>query len=155
MIHMNRRDLLAGLFWLAVAVFVAIQSFKSDLGSLHSPGPGFLPFWSSVVLGVLSITLTIGAGLKKTRKDKLLDLWRGLDWGKVFLILFALFLYPLLLPLVGYLIMTFVLIAYLLFVGIRSKLWIDIATAVAITLVSYLIFYTLLDVKLPKGMLGL
>ena len=30
---MNRRDLLAGLFWLGISVFVVIQSVKSDIGS--------------------------------------------------------------------------------------------------------------------------
>src|SRR5208337_877970 len=56
---MNRRDLLAGLFWLAISVFVIIQSVKSDIGSLHTPGPGFLPFWSAIILGSLSIMLMV------------------------------------------------------------------------------------------------
>jgi putative tricarboxylic transport membrane protein len=152
---MKRRDLLAGLFWLSLSVFVIIQSIKVDIGSLHSPGPGFLPFWSAAMLGVLSIILMVTANLREKRGGKLLELWRGLEWDKVILVLLALFLYPILLPFVGYLIMTFVLIAFLLFTGVRSKLWIDVASALAITLISYVIFYTLLDVKLPKGLFGL
>ena len=152
---MNRRDLLAGLFWLGIAVFVVIQSVKSDIGSLHSPGPGFLPFWSAVILGTLSIILLVTNSLKKKWEGKLLDLWKGLDWDRVIWVLLALFLYPILLPITGYLITTFVLIAFLLYIGERSKLWIDVASALAITLVSYVIFCTLLDVKLPRGIFGL
>jgi putative tricarboxylic transport membrane protein len=152
---MNRRDLLAGLFWLGISVFVAIQSVKSDLGSLHSPGPGFLPFWSAVVLGTLSVILLVTNSLKKKWEGKLVDLWRGLDWVRVIWVLLSLFLYPILLPVTGYLITTFALIAFLLFIGVRSKLWIDVASALAIALISYVIFCTLLDVKLPKGIFGL
>ena len=152
---MNRRELLAGLFWLGISVFVVIESVKSDLGSLHSPGPGFLPFWSAVVLGTLSIILLVTNSLKKKREGTLLDLWKGLDWDRVIWVLLALFLYPILLPVTGYLVTTFVLITFLLCIGVRSKLWIDVASALAIALISYLVFYTLLDVKLPKGIFGL
>jgi hypothetical protein len=152
---MNRRDLLAGLFWLGISVFVVIQSVKSDLGSLRTPGPGFLPFWSAVILGALSIILIVTTSLRKKWEGKLVDLWRGLDWVRVIWVLFSLFLYPILLPITGYLITTFVLIAFLLCIGVRSKLWIDVASALAITVISYVIFYTLLDVKFPKGIFGL
>jgi len=151
----NRRDFLACLFWLFISIFVIVQAVKSDIGSLHTPGPGFVPFWSAVVLGVLSLVLGVSANLKREGKQKLIELWKGLEWGKVLSVLFGLFLYPVLLPLVGYLIATFALIIFLLCIGARSKLWVDIASALAIALVSYLIFYTLLDIKLPKGILGL
>jgi putative tricarboxylic transport membrane protein len=151
----TRRDLLAGLFWLGISVFVIIQSVKSDLGSLHSPGPGFLPFWSAVILGALSIILIVTTSLRKKWEGKLVDLWRGLDWVRVIWILLSLLLYPILLPITGYLIATFVFIAFLLRIGVRSKLWIDLASALAITIISYVIFCTLLDVKLPRGIFGL
>ena len=67
---MNRRDLLAGFFWLAIAVFVCFESIHTDLGKVHSPGPGFLPFWSAVVLGALSTTLIIIAGRHRNWKKK-------------------------------------------------------------------------------------
>ena len=152
---MNRRDLLAGLFWLGISVFVVIQSVKSDLGSLRTPGPGFLPFWSAVILGSLSIILIVTTSLRKKWEGKLVDLWRGLDWVRAIWVLLSLFLYPILLPITGYLITTFVLIAFLLCIGVRSKLWIDVASALAITVISYVIFSTLLDVKFPKGIFGL
>jgi len=152
---MKRRDLLAGLFWLGISVFVIVQSLKSDLGSLRTPGPGFLPFWSAVILGALSIILMVTTTVRKKWEGRLADLWRGLDWVRVTLVLLSLFLYPIVLPIAGYLITTFVFVAFLLSVGVRSKLWIDVASALAITVLSYVIFHTLLDVKFPVGIFGL
>jgi hypothetical protein len=70
---------------------------------------------------------------------------------KVIWVLFSLFLYPIVLPIAEYFITTFGLMAFLLCIRKRSKVWIPGMTALAITLISYVIFYTLLDVKLPKG----
>ncbi len=53
------RDLVSGLFWLAVAIFAAVQGLSLNLGSLNRPGPGFFPFWGGVVLGVLSVVLIV------------------------------------------------------------------------------------------------
>jgi hypothetical protein len=151
---MNRRDLLAGFFWLAIAVFVCFESIHTDLGRVHSPGPGFLPFWSAVVLGALSIILIIIAGRQRNWKEKITDLWKGLDWDRVAWVVVVLFLYPILLPTAGYLIATFGLMLLLLLSMRRSRIWAQGVTALAITVVSYVIFCWLLDVKLPKGPLG-
>src|SRR6266540_1165849 len=52
------RDLISGLFWLAIAIFFSIEGFTHlKLGTLHQPGPGFFPFWGGVVLGLLSLVL--------------------------------------------------------------------------------------------------
>jgi len=131
-----------------------VLSVKSDVGSLHSPGPGFLPFWSSFVLGALSLVLMVTSLRGKTWMGQLSDAWSGLKWGRVFLVLASLFLYPLILPLAGYLITTFALILFLLCLVERSKMWIEVASSLAIAMVSYLIFFVLLDVRLPKGIFG-
>lgn len=151
---MNRRDLSAGLFWLGISVFVCVLSIRSDVGTLHSPGPGFLPFWSAVFLGALSIILIIMSILGKRLGGKMIDLWKGLEWHKVVWVLFSLFLYPVILPITGYLITTFGFMLFLLCMMERSKAWILGTSALSIALISYLIFYILLDVKLPKGIFG-
>lgn len=151
---MNRRDLLASLFWLGISIFVCVMSIKSDVGSLHAPGPGFLPFWSAFLLGSLSLVLMVTSHLGKTWKGQLSDMWKDLEWRRVLLVLVSLFLYPLILPLMGYLITTFALMVFLLCLVQRSKMWIEVASSLAITLVSYLIFFVLLDVRLPKGIFG-
>jgi len=149
----NRRDLLAGFFWLAIALFVCFSSIHTGLGRVHSPGPGFLPFWSAFLLGALSIILIITAVRQKDWK-KITDLWEGLDWDRVAKVAVVLFLYAVLLPMVGYLISTFGLMLFLLLIMKRSRIWAQGANALAITVISYIIFFRLLGVKLPKGPLG-
>jgi putative tricarboxylic transport membrane protein len=151
---MNRRDLLASLFWLGTSIFVCVESIKSDVGSLHAPGPGFLPFWSAFVLGALSLVLMVKSHRGKTWKGQLSDMWKGLEWRRVLLVIVSLFLYPLILPFMGYIITTFAFIVFLLCLVKRSKMWIEVASSLAIALVSYFIFFVLLDVRLPKGIFG-
>lgn len=148
---MNGRDLLGGLFWLGISIFVCIESIRSDLKTFNNPGPGFLPFWSAVLLGTLAVILLITSSLKKERKVKIGDLWKGLEWHKVVLVSLSLFLYALVLPIMGYLITTFGLMVFCLGIMGRSKVWIHVASALIIALGSYVVFYILLDIHLPKG----
>jgi putative tricarboxylic transport membrane protein len=151
---MNRRNIYAGLFWLVISVFVCIESVRSGIGAFHSPGPGFLPFWSAVILGSLAVILVVRSSLEKKFKGKTENLWKGLEWKKVIWVLFSLFLYPYLLPIIGYLITTFGLIVFLLCIIKGSKVWIEVVTTLLIVLVSYVIFYILLGISLPKGIFG-
>lgn len=144
---------LGGLFWLGISVFVCFESLKSDIGRIHSPGPGFFPFWSAAVLGSFSIALIIYSTVKRDLRIRLEDIWRGCQWGKVVAILCSLFIYPLLLQKLGFLIMTFVLMFLATSAIDRPRLRHGIA-AIIIVAGSYIVFDLMLDVKLPRGVLG-
>jgi hypothetical protein len=151
---MDYRDLLSGLFWLGISVFVCIESIRADIGTFHAPGSGFFPFWSAVILGTFVIILLVTTSLKKKWKRKIGDIWKGMEWQKVMLVLFSLFLYPILLPIMGYLITTLGLMVFSIGIMGRSKVWIPGISGLIITLLSYFIFYTLLGVQLPEGIFG-
>jgi putative tricarboxylic transport membrane protein len=151
---MNRKEILSGLFWLGISVFVCIESLKSDIGSLHAPGPGFLPFWSAVVLGLFAIVLLIVSNAKRPLKGKITDLWKGTEWRKVFWLVCSLFLYTFLLSRLGYLITMFGLMFFATAAIERRPVWWHFLSALIIVSVSYLIFRVFLEVKLPKGIFG-
>lgn len=151
---MSFRDLWSGIFWLAISTCVCLISIPISIGTLHSPGPGFLPFWSGVALGIFSIALIITSILKEKVEEKISNLWKGMDWHKVIWVLAALFIYAILLPSLGYLIATSGLLAFLLSLLSRQRLWIPVVSAIITAVVSYLLFYVWLDVQLPKGILG-
>jgi len=151
---MNLRDQSSGLFWLGISIFVCIESIRSGIGAFHSPGSGFLPFWCGVILAVFSLILVTTSTLMKQWKGRITDLWKGTEWNKVIWVLFSLFLYPFVLPFVGYLIATFGLMIFLISIMGRSKVWIPGVSAFIIVLVTYVIFHLLLDVRLPTGILG-
>ncbi len=148
------REQIGGLFWLAVCIFVCRESIKSSIGSVSAPGPGFLPFWSAFALGLFAIFLIIYSSVKRGLRLNAGDMWRGLQWGKVIAAFCALFIYPLFLSKLGYLIATFALVFFVTCVIDRSRVWRHGVSSLIVVVTSYVLFNVLLDVKLPKGLLG-
>jgi hypothetical protein len=123
-------------------------------GSFSSPGPGLLPFWSGVVVGTLAILLLVVGTLTREEGGKIKNLWRGMNWRTVILVSASLVIYCILLPRLGFLITTFGLMTLLFSIVKRSRLWIQMVTALVTVLVTYVTFYVWLGVQLPKGLLG-
>ncbi|MBP1732503.1 MAG: Tripartite tricarboxylate transporter TctB family, partial [Deltaproteobacteria bacterium] len=146
-------DVLSGIFWLVMAILVCMESARVDVGSFKSPGPGFLPFVAALILGGFGIVLVINAVLKKTRQDSTTNLWKGLGWHKVIIILASLIAYAILLPSVGYLVLTFALMLLLFGIIERPRFWVRLVTALITVLATYLVFYMWLNVQLPKGLI--
>jgi len=124
---------------------------RLGIGTLKNPGPGFLLFWAGIILGILGIIIALLAHSKKKERVKTSDLWKGLKWDKAILVLISLFIYILLLPTVGYLIMTFALLFLLFSILERSALWVPVVFALITTVTTYMIFHVWLDVHLPQG----
>lgn len=148
------RDQASGLFWLAISIVACVKSFQANLGTFYLPGPGFFPFWSGCILGALSIILVVTSTLKKNESESIPNLWRGMEWGRVILALTSLFIYAIFLPSLGYLLATSGLMIVLLGMVERTKLWIRVASALIISLVTYVVFYRWLAVHLPRGIFG-
>ena len=151
---MNVRDRWSGLFWLAISIFVCVEAHQIDIGTFHSPGPGFLPFWAAVIFGLFSIILIVMSSLKRSGDEKAERLWKGKSWNKVIIVLLSLFIYALLLQRLGYLVATFGLMTLLFGMTGKTKVWIRVLAAAFTALATYVIFYVWLEVQLPKGILG-
>ena len=151
---MNVRDLLAGFLGIALSIFICIESRESGVGTIHSPGPGFLPFWSAIVLGALGIILVVTAAKGKSGRADLSDLWHRLQERRIFVVIVSLFLYAVFLPWLGYIIATFLLLSLLFNVIRAPRHWTMILGALVTTLVTYAVFYMWLDVQFPRGILG-
>jgi len=148
------RDLLSGLFWLAVAVFICIESFEASVGRLRSPGPGLLPLGCGIVLGLFAIILVIRSLLTHKTEGKMEGLWKGKEWNKVLMVVTLLLIYGILLPYLGYLITTCGLMFFLFGRVGKTKLWIQAASAVATSLVTFFVFNVWLELRLPPGIFG-
>ena len=138
------------LFLLAFAILYCAESLRLGMGSIHNPGPGFIPFFSGCLLGLLSIAIFIHgrftkegtAGFGKSSKK---GLW----------ILGSLLLYVVFLDRLGFLITTF-LFLILSLLSFQPRRWTGILLISSITvIVSYLVFGAWLKVQLPKGILGI
>lgn len=150
---MNLPDLWSGIFWLIISIYILAESLRLGFGHFSRPGPGFLLFWSALVLGVLSILICIRAVIVKNGTD-IKRLWVGIGWKKVIPVIGSLLLYPVFLPVIGYIVATFCLLLFL-FIGIkRSRIWLSGLSSLLVTVLSYLLFNSWLGVELPKGFIG-
>ena|SRR5215475_561747 len=144
------KDLASALFWLAIAVFVALEAFtKLKLGTLHQPGPGFFPFWGGLLLGVCALIL-----LARSLKFREWFRFGAIPWPALLLVLGALLGYLLLLETLGFVIVTFLFLAVLFWFAqigwIKQVAW----SAIAATVV-YAVFKFWLKVQLPSGPFGI
>ena len=145
-----RHDELTSLFLLVVAVFYSLESFRLGMGTIHNPGPGFIPFFSGCLLGLLSIAIFINGRRAKAGAGGV-----ELRSRRGFWILGNLLLYALCLERLGFLITTFLFLVLSL-MSFRPRRWSGIFLVSSVTVViSYLVFGVWLKVPLPKGFLGI
>ncbi len=150
---MGRADRISGIFWLLFAIFVSIESYRLGLGTLHKPGPGFLYFWTSIALGIMSLVVLIQAGISKKAGVPEISIFGKQNMLKIALVLISVFLYALLMETLGFIPVTLLLFIFLLGVIEKKRWFFTIFVGVGVTVISYLIFEIWLKSQLPKGLL--
>lgn len=145
------KDIFGSLFWLSLAIYVSIECYHIGLGKWRIPGPGAFPFGAAVFLGILSLSVFLKtlrkvptAGISAKNED-----WLGLQ--NIALVLAGLVIYIFLLDKLGFILCTFLLTYFLLFVIARQKWLTSVIASLSITLGSHIIFNRLLNANLPKG----
>jgi hypothetical protein len=150
---LNRRDAVSGLFWLGISIFVGVKAVDLGIGRFSAPGAGFVLFWSSLLFGVLSIVLVIRSFSGKREGAFLSAPFRGVKWGKALIVTVAIFVYTSFLEQVGFLLMTFGLVAVLFALG-KVKTWVSITGAVVTVILAYVLFHFGLQVQFPRGIVA-
>lgn len=150
---MNKRDVISCVVWLCISIFVFIASLRLGIGAFHNPGPGFIPFWSSIMLALFTGILLGISLFKKKEAVRPADLWKGLRWGNTIIVVAALIFYSLALPNIGYILATFGLMIVLFSLG-KMKPWVVILGSLLTVLLSYSLFDYFLKMPLPRGIFG-
>ena len=144
---MVRRDVVVAALALAFGVTALYESAKLPFGTVRNPGPGFFPWWTSVVLDVLALVLLAQALTSRStavRRDS------G-RIAKVVALLIVLGAYMLLLDPLGYLLSTFLLVLFMLR-WIDTQRWrVALGVAAVTSVGSYVIFAIWLSIPLPRG----
>jgi len=145
-------DRITSLVFFLLAILVMRESLNLSLGDIHNPGPGFIPFFLGLSLILLS-SLNFCSPDRRTDEEAFRAIWKK---GKnIFLIFAGLLFYLLLFNTLGFLINTFWLMIYLIRLagaeGFKKGILISLLTIVVI----YIIFYRLLIIPFPRGILGL
>lgn len=140
-------EVVGGSFWLAVGIFFGVGGMLLNLGTLRNPGPGFLPLIMALLLVSFSLIILL-RGLTGPEQNL-----QGIQWKSQSVLVATVFLYGVLLDLVGFLLSTFVLMFVLfgLLFGGNAR-WPRVflyagATAVA----GWLVFSVALKVPFPRG----
>ena len=146
---MVRRDAIVAAVALAVGAAALYESSKLPFGTIHSPGPGFFPWWTSALIVVLALVLALQALVSRSN-----DVGEGRGRiAKVALLLFALSAYTFLLDPLGYLICTFLLVLFMLRVTDPQRWTVALSMALITAVGSYVVFAVWLSVPLPRGIL--
>jgi hypothetical protein len=151
----RRNDLAGGLFFLVGGLLFALYARSVDVGTWDEPGPGFLPFWAGSLLIGMSALLIAKTLLRRHREDAG-PFFPELDsWKRVLMTIGALVAYNLLLQLLGFVLVTFFFVGFLV-KCIFPQGWVkSIVTAALSTAFARLVFVNLLEIHFPKGLLGL
>lgn len=148
-----RYDRLGGTIWTALGIALGIGSIKLGVGTLHSPGPGLMPFLAGSLLGLLGLALILSKTREGSEKIRGEEISLRKFWGKGAYALIVSFLYIFLLEPLGFAIATLLLIfALQKIMGARKWLTPIFISFLAVGL-SYLIFIVWLRISFPSGVL--
>jgi putative tricarboxylic transport membrane protein len=147
-----RREKWSSLFWLGIGLLICFLSVRLSLGTLHSPGPGFLPFVMGAILASLSFIYHLQSRRTPSSKDDTGPFWKNRGQGiKMVLTILGLLGYALTMEHLGFLISTFVFLAFLLRF-IEPQRWSTVLLGALMTSgASFLIFELFLKCQLPRS----
>ena len=153
MIQVNN-DQVSAFLWFVLALAILLASIPYGIGSLGSPGTGFLPFLTGLAMGIFA---SIGL-LHSTWRLRQGEGWKpkikGLKWRKSLLVLAALAAYVLLLRPLGFSLSTALFVGFLLRTIQPQKWTVVLAGGLAAAAGSFLVFEVWLQAQLPKGIWG-
>ena len=151
---MKNRDLVSSIIWIAVGGLFVVGSLQQGLMRRGVPGPGFLPFLSGLALIFVSLFVLIPA-LGQREKAESSDFFPERDsFRKLLFVLVALFTFGVAMKYMGYLLTTFLFMFFVARVMKPKGWWTTALLALLTAVVSYTLFVVLLEVNLPKGLLG-
>jgi len=150
---MKTLDRTSSLFWLLVSILVFAESIRIGLGTVKNPGMGFMTFGASGILGVLSLVLFFQASARKEDVQHK-PLFAGTSWPRILFVLLALTVYARVMPVLGYLISTFILMSLLFWILERKRIGFVLLYALVATFSTHLVFSKWLNCQFPHGLFG-
>lgn len=143
------RDRVAGLVLLLFSLGVMWETRVLPLGSIHKPGPGYMPMVLASVLAATAILVVLGGG-----RSSLMGSLEWVEGRHALAILAGCAFTALAMERLGYRLTVILLLSFLLWVVERKRLVTVLAMALGLSLGTFYLFSTLLKVPLPLGPQG-
>jgi hypothetical protein len=150
---MNRYDKISGFVWLVVSLGIIASTWHYSFGTLAKPGTGFVPMLSGVIMAGLALGIILQAVFrtKEGNEGEAKSSFLNDRWPKLVITLIVLFSYTFLLDILGFIVTTFALVFFLLKIVEPTKWRNALLHSALWTGVSYLLFYIVLKVPMPRG----
>ncbi len=143
---MKLADRLAGVVLLAFAGYVFVVSRSMEFLTGGVPGPGFMPFWVSLIMGISAILILVKSVTKPLSGRLIADrsvVWRTLAFAA------AIIAIPLLVPFIG-MIISLALFMLVTVPLLGARKWTQVlAATILVPAFVYLLFQYILQVPLP------
>ncbi len=149
---MKKGNLIFLLTLEGLGILEILASYRLGLQTFTNPGPGLFPFVSGVLFCLLVLPICISS-LKELKKATATQKRPQGNLKKVGLITLLLVAYFLFLDLLGFLIVTFIFLFGLLFIGSQRKWLFNLVFSAVLVGAAYLLFHTLLGIEFPLGFL--
>jgi len=151
----KRYDFGSGLVLAGIGGWVCLKGFELGFGEWYEPGPGFVAVLGGAILAGLSLVRLLAMLPRIRQEEPRRAFWaEGGAGRRVGLVLGALAGFALLLPVAGFAITCFLLLAFLA-ITFESKKWrFGLLMAALSTAVSVLVFLVWLQVQFPDGPLA-
>ena len=149
----SQYDRIAGIFFLLIGVFFAFYARSVEIGTWNEPGPGFLPFWAGITIGIMSLALLL-QNLKKKGPVRPSFFPEAGSWKRVLITFMALIVYNLIFDYLGFALTTFLFVGFLVKFIFPQNWARTLIVAVSAAVIARLLFINFLETQLPKGFLG-
>ena len=144
---MSKRDIGVAALTLIFGAAAAYESAKLPFGTVHNPGQGFFPWWTSVVIILLALILLMRA--LRLRSSAARE--KSGRITRVAALLVVLAAYSFLLDPLGYPLCTFLLVLFMLRATDPQRWTVALGMALITAVGSYIVFAVWLGVPLPRG----
>jgi putative tricarboxylic transport membrane protein len=139
----------AALCFIALSAFVVRESLNLEYYTTLGPGPGFFPLCLGVAMGGLSIVWLVRVSGRSERQKDVTLLPQRAGMVRILSILAALVVTAGLMNLLGFQLMMFLFLVFLLMVLGRQALWMTLVVALLGSVGLFHLFGGYLDVPLP------
>ncbi len=141
-----------GVLWTILGLFICILAWRTHFGSFHEPGPGFVAFFSGLLIGGIGFVMILTRARAKPSKAETSEApFFPRNWRHLFFAMGLLFGYTLLLDTLGYIITTLFMM-WAFFFAFGGRRWLSsLLISSFIVASTYIIFDVWLLCQFPRG----
>jgi hypothetical protein len=152
---MNLYEQIFNLAWILLGMGICTQSIRLKLWEASGPGSGFISFLAGILLGVVGLLLFVSEWSKGSKRDLDVQFWQsGTAPKRITSILAGLCVMAYLMPTLGFLLSSILIMTFMLRVIEPTKWITSIALSLVFNFLAYWLFSYFLEIELPKGFVG-